>query len=270
MQQRFIKIYAVVGQEKYPYFSSINRLLLLETTCMYLGAPLLDTHCNPYIRSINPENHPLTKKLPLIMRNFYLVLALVFVALAAAYPPCPAAGTATITLQKSANFLPVVTGSPDSAVKSDSYMTIAITNPYRTQLSLSFGSNAGAPTPVGNPVATMLLKGSLTQYAFPTGWAGRIHVGPNLNPYGSKIEGSYTGPPNIDISYVDGYSMPITCTSKGRVVTGCNVDLFNQPDINCNNQVEGPVCLNSAQNISHGPAPEFFCGLPRCYLYLSE
>ena len=138
------------------------------------------------------------------------------------------------------------------------HMTIAITNAFGKQLSLSFASNAGGPSPVGNPSATTLSCNALTQYAFPTGWAGRVYVGPNLNPNGSKIEGSYTGPPDIDVSYVDGYSVPITCSSGRIVVSGCNIDLFEQPGIPCNNLVDGPVCLNTAHNIAGGPAPPFF------------
>jgi hypothetical protein len=149
-------------------------------------------------------------------------------------------------------------GSTSISDGSGDYMTIAITNTYGKYLSLSFASNAGGPSPVGNPSATTLPDNAFTQYAFPTGWAGRIYVGPNLNPDGSKIEGSYTGPPDIDVSYVDGYSVPITCSSKGTAVSGCNIDLFQQPGIPCNNQIDGPVCLNSAQNVANGPAPPFF------------
>ena len=149
-------------------------------------------------------------------------------------------------------------GSTTTTDGSGSYMTVAITNAYGNSLSLSFASNAGSPSPVGNPSATTLPDNAFTQYAFPTGWAGRIYVGPNLNPDGSKIEGSYTGPPDIDVSYVDGYSVPITCSSQGTAVSGCNIDLFKQPGILCNNQVDGPVCLNSAQNIANGPAPPLF------------
>ena len=141
---------------------------------------------------------------------------------------------------------------------SNEYMTIAVTNIYGNHLSLFFSSNAGGPTPVGNPSPTTLSDNAFTQFAFPTGWAGRVYVGPNLNPDGSKIEGSFTGPPDIDVSYVDGYSVPITCSSEGVAVTGCNIDLFEQPGISCNNQVDGPVCLNPAQNIANGPAPPFF------------
>ena len=135
---------------------------------------------------------------------------------------------------------------------------MAITNVYGTQLSLSFGANAGGPSAVGNPEPTALANAASTQYSFPTGWAGRINVGPNLNPNGSKIEGSYTGPPDIDVSYVDGYSVPITCSSGGTAVSGCNIDLFMQQGIICTTQVDGPVCLNSAQNLPEGPAPPFF------------
>ena len=144
------------------------------------------------------------------------------------------------------------------AHRTDDHMTISITNSYGTPLALSFASNAGAPAPVGNPSATVLPNISPTQYAFPTGWAGRIYVGPNTDFRGSKIEGSLTGPPDIDVSYVDGYSVPITCSSKGIAVSGCNIDLFEQPGITCQNQVDGPVCLNSAQNIANGPSPPFF------------
>ena len=51
-------------------------------------------------------------------------------------------------------------------------------------------------------------------------------MGPNLNSNSSKIKGSFTGPSNIDISYVDDYSVPITCSSEGIAVTGYNINLF--------------------------------------------
>ena len=156
-----------------------------------------------------------------------------------------------------------VTSAPHPVSTTDTdgladYMTISITNVYGSQLSLSFLSNAGGPAPVGNPSPTVLPDNSPTQYAFPTGWAGRIYVGSNTDYRSSKIEGSLTGPTDIDVSYVDGYSVPITCSSEGTAVSGCNIDLFKQPGITCNNQVDGPVCLNPAQNIADGPAPPFF------------
>ena len=147
--------------------------------------------------------------------------------------------------------------SVSAASDTGPYMTIAITNSYGAQLSLSFGLDAGYPSPLGDPLPTILPPSFSTQYVYPTGWAGNIGVGPILSPKCSKIEGSFTGPPDIDVSYVDGYSVPITCSSQGKTVTGCNIDLFQQL-ATCEDQIEGPVCLNSAVNISEGPPPCFF------------
>ena len=192
------------------------------------------------------------------MRTLCQIVVSIHAALAAATSlSCPPAATVTVTLwvdihNPSSSAIPITsapqtcsTAAPDD---SGNYMTIAITNLYGSQLSLSFGSNVGAPTPVGNPSATILPDNSPTQYTFPTGWAGRIGVGSNLNINGSKIEGSFTEPPDIDVSYVDGYSVPITCSSEGTAVSGCNIELFTQSGIECYNQVDGPVCINTAQN----------------------
>ena len=199
------------------------------------------------------------------MKTYHQIAILRLAALVAATPfGCPPATTVTVTLAatnaiSASNAITNVPETSNAATDTSSDdMTIAVTNVYGNHLSLSFGSDVGGPTPVGNPSPTKLADNAFTQYAFPTGWAGRIYVGPNLNPDGSKIEGSFTGPPDIDVSYVDGHSVPITCSSEGVAVTGCNINLFKQPGILCNNQVDGPVCLNPAQSIANGPAPSFF------------
>ncbi len=46
---------------------------------------------------------------------------------------------------------------------------------------------------------------------------------------------------------VDGYTIPITCSCSGVVVTGCNVPLFND-GITCANEGPGPICYNPLQN----------------------
>ena len=40
-------------------------------------------------------------------------------------------------------------------------------------------------------------------------------MGPNLDPDGNKIEDNFTGPLDIDVSYVDGYSVPTMSSSDG-------------------------------------------------------
>ena len=175
-------------------------------------------------------------------------------ALVAASPidcPPPTTVTVTVTAESVVTKPGVSTTSPP-----DELMTISIDNVYGTQLSLSLASNAGGPSPIGNPPPGTIAHSSGTQYTFPTGWAGRISVGPNLNINGSKIEGSFTGPPDIDISYVDGYSVPITCSSQGTAVSGCNINLFELGT--CENLVQGPVCLNPSRILPDGPAPTFF------------
>lgn len=188
------------------------------------------------------------------MKNIIKITAGAFIALVAAIPfEClaPTIVTVTVGVASSSPYVPSVTSNPQDL------MTISIDNAYGTQLSLSFESNAGSAPPVGNPTPTTISPASATQYTFPKGWAGRIVVGPNTNENASKIEGSYTdGPPDIDISYVDGFSVPITCSSEGVVVTGCNIDLFEHQS--CETLVPGPVCLNPARFHDNGPPTSFF------------
>lgn len=111
---------------------------------------------------------------------------------------------------------PAFAGGPD--------LTISVVNSFGVPLSIFYGSNAGAPTPVGNPGSGVLT--SSTKVLFPSNWAGRITIGKTYDPDGSKIEASYSSPnyvPDVDISYVDGFSVPISCSCSGVTVTGCNI-----------------------------------------------
>jgi len=204
------------------------------------------------------------------MKTSCQIAILVLAALVAATPyDCPPAATVTVIRQNrksvsASRAVPVTSafgaGSTATVESLNKYMTISVTNLYGSQMSLSLALNSGCPSPVGNPSPTVLPDAASTYYTFPTRWAGRISVGPNLDPDGSKIESSYTGPPDIDVSYVDGYSVPITCSSEGTAVSGCNIKLFTQPGILCKNLIDGPVCRNPAQNIADGPSPPFFAG----------
>lgn len=148
--------------------------------------------------------------------------------------------------------------SPPSSAASDGAMTISVTNMYSVDLSLSYQSNFGAPTPIGNPQPGPFASGAATVVVFPSGWAGRIDVGLSTNGDNSKIEGSITGPPDIDVSYVDGYSVPITCSSLGTPVTGCNIELFDHGTCDTLPLEDGKVCRNAGHLIDNGPATAFF------------
>ena len=123
-------------------------------------------------------------------------------------------------------------------------------------LSISYLNNAGSPSALGAPGPAPL--GTATIVAFPTGWAGRINIGSTTNSADSKIEGSTTGANDIDVSYVDGFSVPITCSVSGTPVTGCNIDLWSVSGP-CGNSVgDNAVCLNPVQGVPNGPADSWF------------
>lgn len=145
-------------------------------------------------------------------------------------------------------------------------MSIAITNHYGVSVQLSFGVNAGFPGFRGDPHTTTLNDAATNTYSVPSGWAGRINVGKIDHPDNSKIEGSFYGAGNgdIDVSYVDGYSVPITCSAGGKVLSGCNIELMNR---GCNgpDHVSGwgsdgmpAVCSNGMRSSPNGPASSFF------------
>lgn len=153
-------------------------------------------------------------------------------------------------------------------------MTISIVNSYSTALSLAFDSNSGVPPPIGNPTATTIGQGATTFYSFPTGWAGRIYVGKTTAAANSKIEGSVTGPPDMDTSYVDGYSVPIVCTSAGKV-SGCNIELFGYNGNYCNqtdhNIQDFTLCTNPKVDHDDGTADPFFAPCAHvAYTYPSD
>lgn len=63
---------------------------------------------------------------------------------------------------------------------------------------------------------------------------------------------------DIDVSYVDGYSVPITCSVGGTPVTGCNIDLWSVSGPCANSVGDNAVCLNPAQGLPDGPVNGWF------------
>ncbi len=153
----------------------------------------------------------------------------------------------------------------------DKDLIIFVINIYDISLSISFGSNASGLSSIENPLATTLAHGSSTQYIFFTKWTNRIYVSSNLNPQDSKIEDSYTSSPNIDISYVDDYSVLITCFFEDIAIASCNINLFSQLEIACNYQVDNSICLNLAREYSNSLASLFFAACQEvAYIYSND
>ncbi|MCJ1401218.1 hypothetical protein MMC11_004430 [Xylographa trunciseda] len=164
---------------------------------------------------------------------------------------------------------PAPTGFVDGCTSVNTrYLTISVTNSWTADLTAFLGSNYGAPTPVGNPAPTVLPPSAATSYVFPPCWAGRISLDPSSdsNPFASKIEGSagsnQSKDLDLDVSYVDGYTVPITCSSSGKVVVGCNIDLFGAGDCGGNGEVlddSGTGCWNPTNTVvGNGPPTKFF------------
>lgn len=151
----------------------------------------------------------------------------------------------------------MITAAPPP-VADNGVLTISIVNKYSAPLSISYGDNAGSPNAIGAPQAGPL--GTATTVVYPTGWAGRIYLGTINHPANSKIEGSTTGANDIDISYVDGYSVPVTCSAEGTAISGCNIDLWEQNQ-DCPQSLpdqDKAVCLNPQQSVPDGPAVPWF------------
>ncbi|KAI1073763.1 hypothetical protein F5B20DRAFT_597267 [Whalleya microplaca] len=133
------------------------------------------------------------------------------------------------------------------------YLTITVVNSQSAPVSTSHARNAGAPAPVsGNVGAGTIAAHATAVFAVPTGWAGNVAVVPASHPISnddSLIEASFVKPSgysvavaDVDISYVDGFSVPITCSCNGGVVTGCNKDLFSLHS--CPNNDGKGACVN--------------------------
>ncbi|MCJ1316166.1 hypothetical protein MMC15_001486 [Xylographa vitiligo] len=144
-------------------------------------------------------------------------------------------------------------------------MTVRVTNSHSSAWSVFLGANAGGPTAVGNPQPSVIQPAAATQYVFPPCWAGRISFAyQDGQPDASKIEGSNFQYPDLDVSYVDGFTVPITCRADGggidgQYFTGCNVDLFAlHPCYHANRDGSCRNPMNLPPPLDYGPPSPFF------------
>ncbi|KAI9738403.1 MAG: hypothetical protein M1834_008906 [Cirrosporium novae-zelandiae] len=150
-----------------------------------------------------------------------------------------------------------------------SSLTVTISNLWSVPLYIVGASNVGVPAPTITPSGT-LAASATTMYRFPTGWAGNMALGKTSNAKNSLIEISFVNAVDIDISYVNGYSVAITCScvASSTVIAGCSKALFALNDCPSSQLESGPLCLNGAPDA--GPAETFFApceGLAYTYPY---
>ncbi|KAI4105227.1 MAG: hypothetical protein LQ339_003558 [Xanthoria mediterranea] len=170
--------------------------------------------------------------------------------------------------QRKPTFAPVLANMAKNMAKeagafNGDRLTVKITNAFGWDLPISYQSNVGSPTIIGNPSTNTFLAGSNTQVVVTRNFAGAIFIGKSFDPANSKIEISFSAPqgyrPGVDVSYVDGYSVPITCSCGGVPVTGCNIPLF-RTGRTCpqNGPGDKVICYNPKKTINGGPADPFF------------
>ena len=81
----------------------------------------------------------------------------------------------------------------------------------------------------------------------PEGWSGAVGVvdsskgGPAGG--GTRIEPAYlSGIINYDVSMAEGFSVPVVCSADTAAMSGCNLDLWSQPD--CPAPADSGICHN--------------------------
>ncbi|KAL8672834.1 MAG: hypothetical protein Q9168_002710 [Polycauliona sp. 1 TL-2023] len=164
--------------------------------------------------------------------------------------------------------LPEPTIAPDLANRAaeipQDRLTVHITNRFGQNLPISYQSNSGSPTIIDLPgPSNHFLANSFTNVVVPRNFAGVLFIGKSFDPANSKIEFSFSPPEYrvaLDVSYVDGYSVPITCSCNGVPQTGCNILLASQGRT-CSNPGSGGqhvICYNPKKTVPDGPADPFF------------
>lgn len=155
--------------------------------------------------------------------------------------------------------LPAITPAPDASRPlsprgNDDFTINVYTKGDVPGLHVAWEHNSDSPSNV-NGVQNQRL-GSKTMGVYPTGWAGRIAIGPDPDlgviNRGSLIEASFIGGHvSYDVSYVQGYSVPIVCSCKNVFNTGCNIPLFRQKE-KCPEMGPGNTCYNPFRNSGQG------------------
>ncbi|KAI1430919.1 hypothetical protein GGR50DRAFT_690116 [Xylaria sp. CBS 124048] len=134
--------------------------------------------------------------------------------------------------------LPETTAPPptpvDTATLTQGEYIVTLVNSHTTAISTVHGQNENVPTAIQDG-GSILEQGATAIFALPTNWAGRVAVAeaeiPIINR-ASLIEGAFgvqfgsEAQITLDVSYVDGFTVPITCGCGGNVRLGCNLDLL--------------------------------------------
>ncbi|KAH8657991.1 hypothetical protein BX600DRAFT_514519 [Xylariales sp. PMI_506] len=129
--------------------------------------------------------------------------------------------------------------------------TFTIVNSHTTGVTTSHDDTYGTPTSAGAVLTPgTLAAGATATFAVPVNWVGNIgynEEGYEVTSDSSLIEANYAewfGVPraDMDISFVNGFTLPATCSCAGTTVTGCNLDLTTLSS--CPSSLVENACVN--------------------------
>ncbi|KAH8680592.1 hypothetical protein BX600DRAFT_504362 [Xylariales sp. PMI_506] len=149
------------------------------------------------------------------------------------------AANATIASSRHAKAA-AVTASPRLVPRIASppeYLTITLINSHGSPISTSHFHSGTIAAVSGNVGPATMANGATAAFAVPTGWIGTVTVADaehELSDDASLIESNFIITPgytiaiaDVDVSYVNGFTMAVTCSCSGvGVLTGCNKNLW--------------------------------------------
>ncbi|KAG9242065.1 hypothetical protein BJ878DRAFT_517462 [Calycina marina] len=148
--------------------------------------------------------------------------------------------------------------SPGAIKEPPHLLTITVINSQSVAITTEHSRDPGAPSAVSGHLSPGTMSaGETASFAVPTNWIGNVAVanaeGSDITGDDTLIEANFVIPASsgykmavadVDVSYVNGFSVPITCSCSGKVVTGCNKDLFalgKCDTMNNKNQCKNPL-----------------------------
>ncbi|KAK4090032.1 hypothetical protein Purlil1_5658 [Purpureocillium lilacinum] len=145
-------------------------------------------------------------------------------------------------------------------------MTITLQNRHERGIKTRHVVGYGAPAPHGNPGTGVIPKNGESVFTVPRGWNGNVVINDENYPVDtgdeSQLEGSFMNQGqgergDINVSYVNGYSVPIVCRcNENNIWTGCSKNLWNYGK--CPNDNWKHSCRNDARNNGWNTQPAAF------------
>ncbi|KAI1752564.1 hypothetical protein F4782DRAFT_530431 [Xylaria castorea] len=145
------------------------------------------------------------------------------------------------------------TTTPRAVINQDDFRSeyvVTLVNSHTNAITTAHGQNEGSPTAIHDDEG-ILEANSTAIIAVPTGWAGRVAIAEAEVPIrdrASLLEGSFLVQGGVDalialdVSYVDGFTVPIVCACGDETVLGCNLNLLETcPD---EYRVDAGTCMN--------------------------